>query len=358
MTPSLVSVFLDYQCNFSCTHCSVGSSPKTRFPMPTSLLDIFFDQLSTLSSIKVVTFTGGEATLHLDMLKSSISRAKQHGKVTRVVSNGWWAKSDEAALAFLHDLQKAGLDEINTSFDDYRLPFIKFSKIVHLVSAAIKLGIRVGVGAIKSSNSSEWCAERIRNELAKYLSLPLSELSKHVSVVSDYPTPSGSGEDLDVAGLDGGLKTTIGCGDLMSTISLHPNGSIKACCGHIQFYAKDLEIGNLYHESLSDIVNRARRNTLLWLIHTLGPKKILEDLGYVTDRYTSKCHACKALLLNHRQEFISWVQSNPDKLFTEKVLLGPHLKRTIEMLREHEQTIYEQLGIAKPAEEKLDLVHA
>lgn len=77
------------------------------------VLEKFLDQIPSVPSIQVVVFTGGEATLHLDALKKGLFRAKEQGKITRVVSNGWWAKSPDHALRFLDDLQQAGLDEIN-----------------------------------------------------------------------------------------------------------------------------------------------------------------------------------------------------------------------------------------------------
>ena len=65
MIPSLFSVFLDYQCNFECAHCSVGSSPRSKFPMETGILEKFFDELPKIKSGRVVVFTGGEVTLKM-----------------------------------------------------------------------------------------------------------------------------------------------------------------------------------------------------------------------------------------------------------------------------------------------------
>lgn len=70
MIPSIIAFFVDYKCNFKCGHCSIGSCPDISSPMSREVFDAFFAQIGNLPSVKVLTFTGGEATPRLPFLSS------------------------------------------------------------------------------------------------------------------------------------------------------------------------------------------------------------------------------------------------------------------------------------------------
>ncbi len=325
MLPSLFSIFLDYKCNFWCNHCSVGSSPRTVMPMPRELLIKILTEMREVPSAKVVVFTGGEATLRKDLLLEGIALAKQGGYLTRVVSNGWWAQTPERARAMVRELQNAGLDELNTSYDDFHAPFASIECVINLVQAAMEAGLRVGLGVIVDKDAT-WNAITVRSALCERLGMDIEELERRVAILDDYPTPAGTGEGLDVEGLDAGDKLNVGCNEAMKTISLHPNGMVKACCGHAMFYAHDLTIGNLYEEHLSDILKRSQQNLIYWWVHMLGPKRILDKLG-VEGTYTSICHACQVLFTEHRQEMLEYLKEHRDEVLQNDILLGDNIKR-------------------------------
>src|SRR5579883_3034626 len=111
MIPILFSFFLDYQCNFECAHCSVGSNPRAKMPMKPEVFDSFFAQIRSVPSARILVFTGGETTLRLPQLLRGLTLAREAGLRTRVVSNAWWAKSEDEALTYLRRLKDHGLDE-------------------------------------------------------------------------------------------------------------------------------------------------------------------------------------------------------------------------------------------------------
>ena len=325
MQASLFSIFLDYWCNFECKHCSVGSSPKTIMPMPRELLDHAFEGLKDVPSARVVVFTGGEPTLRLDMLLEGIRMTKERGLICRVVTNGWWASSEKKADAMLGRLRDAGLDEINTSYDDFHEPFMRIGRIVHLVRAARKIGMRVGMGVIGDANS-KYNAAKIRETLVTELGVTPEELDRNLALLDDGPAPTGAGSQLDVSEIDAGAKMDVGCTEILRTVSLHPNGGVKACCGHAMFYAPDLTVGNLNEESLPDILKRSRSNVLYWWLHMYGPKRILERLG-VQGRYSHICHACNELLTTHRPALMAYLASNKEDIMLNDVLLSDNIKQ-------------------------------
>jgi MoaA/NifB/PqqE/SkfB family radical SAM enzyme len=325
MRPSLFSVFLDYWCNFECKHCSVGSSPKTIMPMPREILEKAFAGLAQVPTARIVVFTGGEPTLRMEMLEEGIRMAKGRGLLARIVTNGWWASSPEKATEVVSRLRAAGLDEINTSYDDFHAPFMKFSRIVNLVRAALAVDLQIGMGVILD-NDAKFDAAEVRRRLAEGLEVPADALAGRVHILEDRPTPTGNGKDLDVSRMAENDQALVGCPQIMSTVSLHPNGGVKACCGHAMFYAPDLTLGNLNDEGLPEILDRTGKNLLYWWIHMAGPKQILRELG-VEGNHPHMCHACNDLLTTHRAKLVEHLEKNKDSIALNQVLLGGAVKQ-------------------------------
>jgi hypothetical protein len=239
------------------------------------------------------------------------------------------------------ELKEAGLDELNTSWDDYHAPFAGFDTIVNLVRAGLDANLRVAVGTIRDEHS-EWHSERIRTEIAAQLGMDIGEIEKRVFFIDDYPTPTGTGAGLDVSGLDAGVKLNLGCTEVLKTVSIHPNGSVKICCGHAMFYSPDLNIGNLFEEELPAICERAQKNLVYWWIHMLGPKRILDKLG-VPGTYTSICHACHVLLNEHREEMLSFLREHKQDVMVEDVLCSDHLSRAAQVVVQRKDQILVRL---------------
>lgn len=330
MLPIIGSIFLDYKCNFWCDHCSVGSSPKTVYPMPRELLDKIFDEIASISNIRVIAFTGGEATLRWEELLYGIERTSRAGLIPRLVTNAWWAKNPTRAAETVSELKKAGVQEISTSFDDFHAPFIKVQEIAYALQACLDADIRAALGVIVDKDA-EWDSVRVCKEVCAHMGMDPQEFEQRVLIAYDYPTPSGTGAGLDVMGLNGGAKTDGGCDQILTTLSFHPTGQVKACCGHAMFYEPDLTIGNLNREPLSVIIDRAQHNALYWWIHTLGPKNILRRLGVEGD-YASICHACQVLLRDHRQQAVDYIVANKDQILVQDLVLNSNLKRIASML--------------------------
>lgn len=325
MIPGLLSVFLDYRCNFACQHCSVGSSPKTIFPMPDDVLAAALDGLADLPSIRVVVFTGGEPTMRKRVLLDSIARVKAHGVLTRIVTNAWWAETPEKAARWVRELRDAGLDELSTSWDDFHSPFAPFERVVNAIRASLDAGLRVALATI-NDRDAVYSGAVVRQKVAEALDVGVDELDQLLFLCDDNPTPSGTAKGLDVSGLPTDNKLDMGCREVVHTLSVHPDGTVKACCGHQQFYAPDLTIGDVREESLAQIAERAQQNLLYWMIHSVGPKRMLEQLG-AEGEYASICHACGVLLNEHRDELMDYLTANRDDLFVKNVLFSDNLKR-------------------------------
>ena len=112
-------ILLTYTCNYECDHCFVWGSPRQSGTFTLARLDDVFKQAKEVGGIREIYFEGGEAFLYYPILVEAVSRAKQHGFWTGIVSNGYWATGTEDAWTWLKPLVTAGLDFLDVSCDSF-----------------------------------------------------------------------------------------------------------------------------------------------------------------------------------------------------------------------------------------------
>lgn len=341
MQTHILSVFLDYKCNFWCDHCSVGSNPRLAVPMEEGVFNVLLDELCRLESVKLVAFTGGECTLHMERLTKGIEAAKRAGKMTRIVTNGWFAKSDAQTEKFLDQLCEAGLDELSTSFDAFHEPFVSIEQIGRMLRKGSEKGLRLALGVIEDS-LQRWTLDKVRDQLSEVCGWGREELDDRVSIISDSPIPVGTADRPEIYESKASASVELGCSDVVKTISIHPNGDVKACCGHTMFYQKDLHLGNIKDESIEEITARASQNSLYWYLHVVGPAEILRRLGK-TGHYTSICHACTVLLNDYREEFLQYLRGLGAQGAAKELVFQGNLKQAAKILISDEEQILRRL---------------
>ncbi|WP_135828839.1 radical SAM/SPASM domain-containing protein [Halorussus halobius] len=344
MQPVRLSVFLDYKCNFACDHCSVGSSPETEFEMEEDFLDSVFEQLDDVDSLQQVVFTGGEVTLHKERLLESIERASEKGYLTRIVSNGWWAHDMASAREMVDELVEAGLDELNTSYDDFHTDYMAVENIVNLVEASVERDMTVAVACVVGDEDPEYDRERIESLVDERLDTPV-EQRRDVTLIEDVAAPLGSGAQLDTANVAAINEIDRGCTDVMNTLSVHPDGTVKSCCGHAMFYYPDLTMGSLHEEPLADIVERGKGNLIYWLIHEVGPVELIDRLDVDNDTdYANICHACGDLLGAHREDLFEYIRENQEELVRDDILLNDAVQKRVGSLMENREEVLNHLA--------------
>lgn len=322
MQPLIFPIFLDYKCNYECGHCSVGSSPRTKFPVDEELVFSYIRQIAELPTAAGVVFTGGEPTLRRDLLLRAITFACERGLMTRVVTNAWWARAPAKAHAFVADLREAGLEELNTSWDGFHAEFGSLDNVANAIAAALDAGLRVSVGIVEieeGGSHKEALVQAVGGRLGKSVE-ELRQMPLYVLV--DFPAQVGAAESLDLSRVRAGERIYTGCTEVGTTLSLHPDGTVRACCGHAVFYTPDLILGDLRTKSLQEIVKGAQGNIIYWWLRSQGPAGILEALGVDVGDATHICQACSTLFTQHRDELIAYARANKEAILAESVMSG------------------------------------
>jgi MoaA/NifB/PqqE/SkfB family radical SAM enzyme len=107
--PILAQIVPIRRCNLSCTYCN--EYDKTSEPVPTDLMLRRLDKLAELGT-QIVTFSGGEPTLHPD-LDVLIRRVRDNRSIVTLITNGYFLTPDR-----IKKLNDAGLDYLQISIDN------------------------------------------------------------------------------------------------------------------------------------------------------------------------------------------------------------------------------------------------
>src|SRR5688572_21534002 len=107
--PILAQIVPIRRCNLSCTYCN--EYDKTSDPVPAEAMLRRIDNLTDLGT-GIITFSGGEPTLHPD-LDTLIHRVRTNGAIATLITNGYLLTAER-----IQRLNRAGLDYLQISIDN------------------------------------------------------------------------------------------------------------------------------------------------------------------------------------------------------------------------------------------------
>ncbi len=147
-------LLLTYQCTFECDHCFVWGGPFQTGTMTLDTVDRILAEATRLGTIEWIYFEGGEAFLFYAILKSGVLRAKEQGFKVGIVSNAYWANSENDALEWLRPLA-GSLDDLSISSDSYHGSGDDYRNSEIARAVARQLGIPVNVISIAEPEASD-----------------------------------------------------------------------------------------------------------------------------------------------------------------------------------------------------------
>ena len=142
-----IHILLSHACTNRCDHCFVFSSPEAKGTFALRQLRQLIDRLPTIGSVSRVYFEGGEPFLFYPLMLEGIRLVREIGFEVGIVSNAYWATSEEDARLCLEPLAELGIADLSLSDDFFHRGdepgTARFAR-----AAAEKLGIPAAVIAI------------------------------------------------------------------------------------------------------------------------------------------------------------------------------------------------------------------
>ncbi|HWM54330.1 MAG TPA: radical SAM protein [Solirubrobacterales bacterium] len=288
-----------YRCTAACKHCGTLSSPKEDTWLPVDDMLRAIDEAAS-AGYGLVVFTGGEPTLAGEHLLLGIRRAASHGVVVRMVTNGWWAESVEAAGEAMRTWVEAGLNELNVSTGDQHHRFVPVESVVRAIQAGVEhdLTVAVMIEVVDGRDISRDTVESHPLYEAMLDRRPEARVSFHespwmpLSPTRTYEYPNGQAANRQ------NLASRTGCDSILTTTTVQADGRIAACCGLGMRNIPELQLGMIGSTSITEADERAADDFLKRWIQIEGPEKILAWAAELDasieweDMYAHRCQAC------------------------------------------------------------------
>jgi hypothetical protein len=267
-------LLLTYQCTFKCDHCFVWGGPYQTGTMTLDTVDHILAEAERLGTIEWIYFEGGEAFLYYALLRSGVLRAKAQGFKVGIVTNAYWANSENDALEWLRPIA-GSLDDLSISSDGYHGGSEGYRNPEIAATAARKLDIPVDFISVAEPDAS--CVPGAAGMLPAGESAVLYRGRAAELLASRVPpTPWQQ-------------FTVCPWEDLRHPQRVHidPFGHLHICQG--------ISIGNLLERPLTEIVAGFRPNEhpIIGPLLDGGPAEIVRRYKLAhKDAYADHCHLC------------------------------------------------------------------
>lgn len=300
LDPQVITFLTTFKCTAACENCCFQCSPKVSKCMTLTEMKSYMDLcLKEYPSIKMVVFSGGECTLLKQDLIKIISYASAKGIRTRIVTNGWWAKSYKIAVDKIKEFKEAGLDEINFSTGDEHQEWVPFRNVRNAAVAAIRNGLLCAIN-IETKDNSKFDINKILKRDKVLYSMSAykgsSNCNSKIHIERGIWAPIKKDCKKEITYED--FKDSINfrrCEHLFSTIPINPYGEVLACCGITSESNPYLRLGNINREDIKTIYERTFNDVLKLWLYTEGPASIasyINKKAKAVDAKIKPSHAC------------------------------------------------------------------
>ncbi len=282
--PNYLSFAGTYQCNLTCPHCCVPIEWTDRLDIPVALR---FLEDAHAYGIRTLGFTGGEPFLYPEFLLAVCRRAAALGyRFDKVMTNGVWHADAARLRAVLGELAAAGFTgRLGLSVDKFH--GVQTARAAEFCRAAREAFGRDNVVSLsyasRHADAGLEPAQALARELGavvdwspllgRYL-LVSRELT--VTLNWNHLAPVERAERLAGA-WDGTWFAEDYCEGPGQALIVNPRGEVKPCCG----FASDLDqltIGNVYRDTVKQIVRRARRHPYVGKVFREGLTAIRDEI--------------------------------------------------------------------------------
>lgn len=287
ITISGLHILLTYQCTYECDHCFVWGSPFQTGTFTLAQLEDVFQQAVACAGIEEIYFEGGEPCLYYPLLVAAVQKAHRLGFKTGIVSNAYWALSEDDAVLWLRPLKNAGLDSIDVSSDLFHGEQMDRSEADFARLAAAQLDLKIDTIQIEPPST-------YRDPQAAQPGSPVTGgdvmYRGRAAVKLAQALPRRAWESF----------TTCPYEDLVSPGRLHldPLGNLHLCQG--------LVIGNLFQTPLVQILDiyQPDQVPVVAELNTGGPAALVQTYGLEHEAgYVDACHLCYSARLALRSRF-------------------------------------------------------
>jgi len=139
-----IHLLLSYTCNFECDHCFVYGGPSAKGTFTMRQIDRVLKQARELGCVEWIYFEGGEPCMFYPLMLEGARRARAMGFEVGVVTNAYFATSEDDARLWLQPLADLGIGDLSISDDAYHYGEAEDTPPKRALACARELSMPVG----------------------------------------------------------------------------------------------------------------------------------------------------------------------------------------------------------------------
>ncbi len=271
-----IHFLLTMTCNFECNHCFLYCSPNFEGTFTLSQLRAVHEEMSKIGTIEMVYYEGGEPFLYYPVMLEGIKMSHERGFKTGIVSNSYWATSEEDAELWLKPLLDLGISDVSISNDVFHHGEAVVNPATRALTALKRLNITSGDICIQAPSldleKTQEKGEPVIGGGAMFRGRAVEKLitdelpRKHWEVFTECPY-----EELEAP----------------ARVHLDPLGNIHLCQG--------LSMGNMWEVPLAELVKiyDAMAHPICGPLVKGGPAELARKYNLEhEEQYVDACHFC------------------------------------------------------------------
>lgn len=269
------------QCNIKCDHCVAADDDYKHEKMDLVRARGIIDEMAG-ANVKAISFTVGEPLIFLNDILSIVRLCKKYGIYSRVVTNGFWAKTPELTDNIVSELKISGLSQLRLSFSRWHQAHVDQENILNAAESCQKFSLDYFISFVTDfSDEDDSFEQYLMDNQVKYFPEPLLYFGRagdfnRPQVSTDYPPHLCD----------------------MNPV-LTPSLDMYACCDAQNKFSKTdfFFLGNVKHFSIDELFEKYEKNTLFQLIKTVGLSKLASLAGLKASEIVKyrKCELCEKL---------------------------------------------------------------
>jgi hypothetical protein len=136
-----IHLLLTYACNFECDHCFLYCGPQSEGTFTLDQIGAVLEDAEKVGAVEIVYFEGGEPFLYYPLMVEGVRMARERGFQAGIVTNCYWATTEEDAQLWLEPLASLGIADLSVSDDEFHHGAEEDNPARRAVRAATRLGI-------------------------------------------------------------------------------------------------------------------------------------------------------------------------------------------------------------------------
>ncbi|MCX6696769.1 MAG: radical SAM protein [Methanoregula sp.] len=275
-----IHILTTYMCTLTCEHCFVCSSPNAQGTISPSQVTALLDQTDALGTVDTIYFEGGEPFLFYPVLVDGVKQARDRGYKVGIVTNGYFATSDENARLFLQPLKDLGIADLSVSDDVFHYEDREDNAARQTLKTGTEMGFPAANLGLDPGGSGPGMKASPREEKKGVISGgSIMFRGRAAAKLSQYADAK-----------DWKQFTTCPYEDLVNPSRLHVDafGNLQICQG--------ISIGNIWKRPLVELIRTysPSAHPICGPLITGGPAQLARALGYHPPPagVADACHLC------------------------------------------------------------------